>query len=340
MADAIVQLNPGPASGGLPFATVQDGAGTNYQKVVEHIEVAGLPVQVSAANPMPVAQQGAVAAAGTLASGGVSSGINPVKVGGEYNSTPVTVTTGQQYALQLDANGYLKVNTAAGAAAGGTSSTYGAALPATGTAIGAKSASGSLMQALQVDASGYLQVNVAAGATQAVVDNSTGWTSGTSQGLPIAGFYAVSPTPLTAGDFGMPLMAKTRQLRTVLDIDAAANSAVSFYGLVAPATPAATAIKTSVGAVGMITASNDTTAPVYLKFWNLAVASVTLGATACAFQIEIPGNISATGGGFTLSLPVPIPFSTAITYAVTGGISFTDNTAITASKVNLTVLYA
>jgi hypothetical protein len=340
MADAIVQLNPGPSSGGLPFATVQDGALTNHQKVVLELETAGLPGAVTTANPLPVVQTAPAVVGGTLASGGATAGINPVKVGGEYNSTPVTVTTGQQYALQLDANGYLKVNTAAGAAAGGTSSTYGAALPATGTAIGAKSASGSLMQALQVDASGYLQVNVSAGATQAVVDNSTGWTSGTSQGLPFAGFYATSPTALTTGDFGIPLMAKTRQLRTVLDIDAAANSAASIYGLVAPATPVATAIKTSVGAVGMITASNDTSAPVYLKFWNLATGSVTLGTTACAFQIEIPGNISGTGGGFTLSLPVPIPFSTAITYAVTGLISFTDNTAITASKVNLTVLYA
>src|ERR1039458_8209287 len=120
MADAIVQLNPGPASGGLPFATVQDAALTNHQKVVLELETGALPGPVTTANPVPVAQQGAVTAAGALASGGATAGINPVKVAGEYNSTPVTVTTGQQYALQLDANGNLKVNTAAGAAAGRT----------------------------------------------------------------------------------------------------------------------------------------------------------------------------------------------------------------------------
>lgn len=43
---------------------------------------------------------------------------------------------GDRTALQVDANGYLKVNIKAGAGSGGTASTYGAAFPATGTAIG------------------------------------------------------------------------------------------------------------------------------------------------------------------------------------------------------------
>src|SRR5665213_2248894 len=120
MADNIVQLNPGPLSGGLPFATVTDGAGTNHQKTVAEIEVGGLPVQVSAANPMPTAQQGTAIVGGVLASGGASSGINPVKVAGEFNTVPPTVVSGQQYSLQIDASGFLKVNIAAGAAAGGT----------------------------------------------------------------------------------------------------------------------------------------------------------------------------------------------------------------------------
>jgi hypothetical protein len=112
------------------------------------------------------------------------------------------------------------------------------------------------------------------------------------------------------------------------------------YAAIAPATPAATAIKTTPGAIVWMHVTNDTTGPVYLKFYNLAVGNVTLGTTSCLFQCEIPGSSASTGAGFTVALPVPIPFTTAITYAVTGAISFTDNTSITASKVNISILRA
>lgn len=71
---------------------------------------------------------------GTIANGTAAS--NAMAVGGVYNSTPLTLTNTQGSALQLDANGYLKVNTAAGAAAGGTSSNFGSAFPTPGTAVG------------------------------------------------------------------------------------------------------------------------------------------------------------------------------------------------------------
>lgn len=71
---------------------------------------------------------------GTKNAGTASS--NSLTAGGVYNSTPLTLTNTQQSSLQLDANGYLKVNTAAGAAAGGTSSNFGSAFPTPGTAIG------------------------------------------------------------------------------------------------------------------------------------------------------------------------------------------------------------
>lgn len=64
----------------------------------------------------------------TLTGGGVASGAadsgNPVKVGGKYNSSPVTLTDGNRGDLQLDVNGYLKVNvvTALGLAQGSTTS--------------------------------------------------------------------------------------------------------------------------------------------------------------------------------------------------------------------------
>lgn len=50
---------------------------------------------------------------GSVASGATDSG-NPVKVGGIYNSSPITLTNGQRGDVQLDANGYAKVNISAG----------------------------------------------------------------------------------------------------------------------------------------------------------------------------------------------------------------------------------
>jgi hypothetical protein len=71
---------------------------------------------------------------GPVAAGAAAA--SSLLVGGQYNSSPITLTTTQQSALQLDANGFLKVNVSAGAAAGGTSSSFSAAFPATGTAAG------------------------------------------------------------------------------------------------------------------------------------------------------------------------------------------------------------
>ena len=53
----------------------------------------------------------------TVAAGTVAS--NSLLVGGIYNSSPITLTNGQGAANQFDANGYLKVNVAAGGAGGG-----------------------------------------------------------------------------------------------------------------------------------------------------------------------------------------------------------------------------
>lgn len=57
----------------------------------------------------------------------------------------------------------LPVTIQGGAGSGGTSSSYGAAFPSAGTAVGAKDSTGALMSPLNLDASGYLKVNVAAG---------------------------------------------------------------------------------------------------------------------------------------------------------------------------------
>lgn len=132
---------------------------------------------------------GTVTAVGNVASGATDSG-NPVKIGAVYNSSPITVTNAQRADLQTDANGYLKVNVAAGGASGGTSSSFGSAFPATGTAIGFKDSAGTNMVAGNLDASGFLKVNVAAGSGGNGAASNTGSavpTQADYQGVNVAG---------------------------------------------------------------------------------------------------------------------------------------------------------
>lgn len=98
---------------------------------------------------------------------------------------------------------------------------------------------------------------------------------------------------------------------------------------VAPATPAATSIKASPGNLLSISCFNILATPVYVKLFN--ATTVTLGTTSASMNLLCPGNTA--GAGFTISFAWPASFTTGIQYAVTGGISLTDNTAITATSV-------
>lgn len=85
-------------------------------------------------------------------------------VGAQFNTTPTTITTGNISPLQMDSAGNLLVNIKAGAAAGGTSSTLNAAMPASGTAVGgsvtasAPTYTAGNLSALSLDTAGNLRV--------------------------------------------------------------------------------------------------------------------------------------------------------------------------------------
>src|SRR6185437_887557 len=70
---------------------------------------------------------------------------------------------------------------------------------------------------------------------------------------------------------------------------------VPFYqgtpaGAVAPATPAATSIKSSSGFLLGIVCFNNNATPVYVKIFNLGTGSITLGTTSATWSLECPGN--------------------------------------------------
>jgi hypothetical protein len=334
MPSITVTLNPGV--GGANVAFWQATSGAVHQFVaIETQSGSGDPVPIGSTNPLPVSFSSAQQVVGNIASGTADSG-NGVKVAGVYNATPPSFSDGQRADVQLDANGFVKVNVVAGGGTGGTASTFSSALPAQGTAIGFQSASGSLMQPGNLDASGNLKVNIAAGSVQAVTDNSSTFTSGSTQALAEALVYNDSVGAVTSGLLGVPRITANRQQRMV--VDAASNGGWTYFGLIAPATPAKSAVKTSAGQLGFIHATNNNATPVYIKVFDVASGSVTLGTTSANFQFEVPGNTA--GAGFAVPIPAGLALLTAITMAVTGAIALNDNTSITANTVNLTLGYA
>lgn len=112
-----------------------------------------------------------------------------------------------------------------------------------------------------------------------------------------------------------------------------------FYSAVAPATPAATAVKasgTSLAYLAHLSCFSTMSTPVYVKLFNAAPGSVTLGTTAATMNFMCPGNTS--GAGFVQNFTFPLVFS-ALSYAVTGGIAVNDDTSITANSVVINITY-
>lgn len=134
-------------------------------------------------------------------------------VGGTFASSPITLTNGQQAGLQVDANGYLKINVSAGGASGGTSSSFASAFPSLGTAIGALN--GGNMVSLAADGSHNLQVNCAVGCSSSggssLADEGT-FTQGTTSFTVMGGMFNSSPASLTSGQAGAVQLTADRQM--------------------------------------------------------------------------------------------------------------------------------
>jgi len=86
-------------------------------------------------------------------------------------------------------------------------------------------------------------------------------------------------------------------------------------------------VKATAGQVYWIHAINSTAAPLFLKFYDLAAASVTVGTTVPDLTFPVPGNADSDGAGFTLSIPNGIEFGTGITIAATTGVADNDSGA-------------
>lgn len=108
--------------------------------------------------------------------------------------------------------------------------------------------------------------------------------------------------------------------------------------VLSPATPAATVIKAAAGKIIGGNLQNSSAALRSVKFFNVAAASVVLGTTVAAFEVDIPAGANVQIGPFEGG----IGFVTAISYAITSAKGLTDNTAtgLAANDVSGMILFA
>jgi len=132
-------------------------------------------------------------ASGNVGQASTTAGETGPMAQGAVTTAAPSYTTGQTSPLSLDPSGNLRVNVTTGGGTGGTSSTFGAAFPGPGTAIGAKN--GANMVNLVADGSGNLDVNCIVGCAGGATSNASSAvaTSGTN-GATVAWLYLFNGT--------------------------------------------------------------------------------------------------------------------------------------------------
>lgn len=279
----------------------------------------------------------ATAANQTAIQGTVAGGTAATKselTGSVYNSTPITVTNTQQSALQGDANGYLKVNIAAGGGSGGVSvaqasTTSGQNVSPSGCATVSSAPTNTNAQTNMVtcDTSGNLNVNVKS--ATGVAQGST--TSGQSIS-PIGGAVTTSAPTYTTGQTNLISLDTAGNTRVNCVTGCSTATVGTLFTLTAAASTNATSVKASAGTLRHISVYNNSATLAWLSFYNTA-STPTCG-TGIVYQTMIPAN-STSGSGSVEDISAGLTFSSGIGICVATGIAGTGSVAATTYVVNL-----
>lgn len=249
---------------------------------------------------------------GAAASGASKSG-NPVQIGGVFNTTQPTVTTGQAVEAQLTARGGQIVATGVDT----FNVTVNAALPAGTNAIGKLSAnSGVIIGDMNVvsDIPGTGATNLGKAEDAAHSSGDTGVsilgrridTAASSAGT--SGDYATIDTSAEGAVWGTLTPTTTSGLSV-----ANFNTGDTYTAL----TNTAQVIKASAGNLYGYFIYNPNATAAYVMIYNIASASVTVGTSTAQMVFAIPAGAAAN-----LMMAYPISFSNAgwsIAAATTGG---------------------
>jgi trimeric autotransporter adhesin len=350
------------------YGTIRDAAGNERGANVNasnQLNVAGPVTMVSGAVASGAYASGAFAsgafASGSYASGAFATGsmvdlltvigtknagtasASSLTAGGVYNSTPLTLTNTQQSSHQLDANGYLKVNVAAGGAGGG------AVTIASGAVASGAYSSGSIASGAMVDLGA--QADAACGTatgTCSAIALLKYLNTQASSALP-AGSALIGDVNLRQG--GTALSATNGIFNNILQGNAVlstsnpifnrtvagATGGASTTGNIAANNTTAVVVKASAGTLYGVQVYGIGSAPAYLKIYN--ATSATCGSGTPVKRLMIPAaSTAANGAGSNITFGSSgIAFGTGITYCVTTGIGDSDTTAPAASTFLINV---
>lgn len=120
----------------------------------------------------------------------------------------------------------------------------------------------------------------------------------------------------------------------------ATGSSTAITRFVSAATTNLNAVKASAGTLYGFSISNVKSSAVFVRFYNIASGSVTVG-TSTVFAGPFIGPGATTGAGHTFSFPLGIPFSNAgWSVSITAGsLADNDTTATAASDCAITIMY-
>lgn len=244
-----------------------------------------------------------------------TAAVNSLLAGGVYNSAGVTLTDGQQAALQFDSAGGLKVS----GAGGGTQFAEDAphASGDLGTmALGVRKDTAAALagtdgdyQPMIFDSLGRLHVNVGAQGTGASYNPPTG---GSGMVGYLSGLYAVATDPTPANVTPVP--------------SATANGSTSSR-VVAAASTNATSLKASAGNITQVDLFNVAAYDVFVKFYNKGSAP-SVGTDTPVWTVPIKA-----GTGFSREFAMGKSFATGIAYAITKLQADSDTTVVVAGDV-------
>jgi hypothetical protein len=100
-------------------------------------------------------------------------------------------------------------------------------------------------------------------------------------------------------------------------------------------------VKATAGQVYWIHVTNHKATALYLKLYNATAANTTVGTTTpiATFALPAPAGGGTTGNAQFLQFPQGLPFTTALSAAVTTGVADSDTGAPGANEATITIGY-
>lgn len=162
----------------------------------------------------------------------------------------------------------------------------------------------------------------------------TAHTGGTANWRFTLGSYATEPIPAAQVTATQPVSGTVTATVTSTRITPnAADGHSTTHHLISAAGTNATSVKTSAGAIGLITVTNSNAAGRYFKLYNKASAP-TVGTDTPVMTVFLPPNSTTVIGGNS-----PIRLGTGIAYCLTTGITVADTGAVAASEHAVAIFY-